>query len=120
MLCDNDYLCNGYFIDVYNNLCYFSSCINYISVLVCFFCFYVMKNLRISLDLCFVILMIMFMIMMYMIIMFMIRMFKIIIFMIIMMFIIIMMFKILVFLIENVIYNVINIILCICICIEVN
>lgn len=76
MLCDNDYLCNGYFIDVYNNL----------------------------------ILMIMFMIMVFMIIMF----------MKIVMFIIIMMLIILVFLIKNVIYNIINIIFCICICIEVN
>lgn len=51
-LCDNDYLCNGYSIDAYNNLCYLSSCTNYTSVPACPLCLYAMKISITSPDLC--------------------------------------------------------------------
>lgn len=51
-LCDNDYLCNGYSIDAYNNFCYLSSCTNYTSVPACPLCLYAMKNPITSPDLC--------------------------------------------------------------------
>lgn len=51
-LCDIDYLCNGYSIDAYNNLCYLSSCTNYTSVPACPLCLYAMKISITSPDLC--------------------------------------------------------------------
>lgn len=56
--CNRNILCNGYFIDIFINGCYFSSCISYISVLESYDCFFVSKNFFFSLNICLLMLLI--------------------------------------------------------------